>query len=213
MNIYQENTKIREDIIDGCGNWIWPKLDTGAWNGPSREWGEHHKPNVLKYVSNFTSVIQAGGNCGLYPRLYANMFKWVYTFEPEPMNFYCLVQNTQVPNIFKFNCALGDMKRSVSLNCAGQENVGTFTITEDQGNMNIPMMRIDDLFYDKVGLIHLDVEGYEEKILHGAVETIKEHRPVMMLECGRGTDIERFISDLEYEYAGQSSSDAIWIPR
>ena len=93
MNIYQENTKIREDIIDGCGNWIWPKLDTGAWNGPSREWGEHHKPNVLKYVSNFTTVIQAGGNCGLYPRLYANMFNWVYTFEPEPMNFYCLVQN------------------------------------------------------------------------------------------------------------------------
>ena len=34
----------------------------------------------------------------------------------------------------------------------------------------------------RVSLIHLDVEGYEHQVLKGALETVRRHRPVIVLE-------------------------------
>ncbi len=45
------------------------------------------------------AIIQAGGNCGIFPRYLAGVFKRVYTFEPDADNFLCLNMNAKEKNI------------------------------------------------------------------------------------------------------------------
>jgi hypothetical protein len=46
--------------------------------------------NISKFVKNKDVLLQAGGNAGFYVKKYAEIFKNVYTFEPEPLLFFCL---------------------------------------------------------------------------------------------------------------------------
>ena len=71
------------------------------------DWNAHYDL-IMSYVPNKKTVIQAGGNCGLYARLYATVFDSVFTFEPDPINFSCLAENCKINKIVKFNTALAN---------------------------------------------------------------------------------------------------------
>ena len=95
-------TKVIHEEIDGLGPWLWTKSDSGCWHIISQEW-----PNLrnmwIKHIDSYNVCIQAGGCCGLYPKLFSEIFGRVYTFEPDPLSFHCLVNNCQSDNIFKYN--------------------------------------------------------------------------------------------------------------
>ena len=70
------------------------------------------------------------------------------------------------------------------------------------------IVKIDDLNYKKVSFMKVDVEGAELMVLKGAIKTIKESRPVVMIEIEdrwiqsygiKRKDISNFFSDLNYE--------------
>ena len=48
---------------------------------------------VQPYLKGKKVVVQAGGNCGMQVVKFAEFFDTVYTFEPDPVNFHCLVNN------------------------------------------------------------------------------------------------------------------------
>jgi hypothetical protein len=50
--------------------------------------------------------------------------------------------------------------------------------------IKIKTMRLDDIInkHSDVGLIKIDVEGHELKVLEGAVEILKKQRPFIMIE-------------------------------
>lgn len=124
-------------------------------------------------------VVQAGGNCGVWPRRMAEMFGTVYTFEPDAQNFTALAVNTaDLRNVFRFQAALGDGPDFVDLE-RNTINCGAHYIS---GPGPIPVMRIDDLALPACDLIYLDIEGYELKALNGAAQTIAAHRPVIAVE-------------------------------
>jgi len=50
---------------------------------------------------------------------------------------------------------------------------------------------------DPVDLIKIDVEGFEHLVLKGAQETLKRHRPTLIVECLPGSQIETFASNWE----------------
>lgn len=178
-------TKTRKDIIDGLSNWVWPKEDTGLWDGPKNDW-EKVKPFILEHCNGFNTVVQAGGGCGMYPRLLAQMFAKVYTFEPDAYNFHCLVNNCKEKNIFKFNAALSDKHRTVTLAAPEVTNRGTGTINtgshEFVNSGSIPALTIDDFEYEKLDFIYLDIEGYEKYALKGATNSIGKHKPLVACE-------------------------------
>lgn len=144
-------------------------------------WALNHT-NLSTYygqIKSWRNCIQAGGYNGLYARLFAEKFEHVYTFEPEPLNFYCLVNNCQSSNITKINSALGRRAEMISLSGAPETNPGMYRVA---GPGNIPQIKLDDLNIPNVDFIQLDVETKELEVLYGAELTIKNWKPVIAVE-------------------------------
>lgn len=186
---FEELTSFRKCGHEGVDELLWVTTDKGAFgnekDGPLFDWIKD-KDDFMVKVKNFDVVVQAGGNCGMYARFYKNYFKEVYTFEPDPLNFYCLNRNCVGDGYHKFQGGLGSKVEKLSIQNSSKSNVGTHKIKNTPGD--IQMYRIDDLNLDKCDLIHLDVEGYESKVLEGSMETIKRFKPVIILERPKNVD-------------------------
>jgi FkbM family methyltransferase len=207
---YDTLLHVRNEFIDGYSNWLWVAQDSGAWIGPSQEWSSH-KAIIQKYVKGYDCIVQAGGNLGLYPMLYSRLFKTVYTFEPDPLNFHCLVNNCQYDNIVKIQAALSDSHEMMKVNRGGFSNVGAYTVSRDKSAI-IPSLKLDDFDFEKLDAIHLDIENFEENALRGAVETINKHKPVLLLENGHRVEVMIEIQKLGYEVRDKSGSDTLFMP-
>ena len=208
MNEYGHLLRVREEQVDGEGPWIWVAQDRGAWDGPKHDWETSHKQGILDLVTDWTNCIQAGGNQGMYPRLMSKMFQHVYTFEPDPLNFYCLVVNCCVENIYPINAALGDESGLVKVNRGSLTNTGEHKVTTN-GDCHVPMFTIDSLKLPTCGLIQLDLEEYELNALKGAMETIVRCKPVIQCECGND-DILNLLRPFGYEAVATSKADTFY---
>lgn len=169
----------------------WPRSDSGGFLGPLEDW-DNESSYWMSYVKKFDTVVQAGGLCGLYPLLYANLFNKVYTFEPSPLSFYCLTLNCPYSKITKINAAVGEHNQQVELCTSNVTNVGCHFITENKEISTVsevPTFTIDQLALTSCDLIHLDIEGYEEKAITGATNTIRKFKPTVITEEGRGRSL------------------------
>jgi FkbM family methyltransferase len=214
MKTFDVKVRVREESVDGVSHWMWPKTDTGAWDGPSAEWMNTHKDGYLKFCKKFDVVVQAGGNCGLYPMLFSQYFTRVYTFEPDPLNFHCLVNNCQMPNIFKFNAALGETNKLLHIYNGNEGNVGCHTVGDDPTKYTtmqsfIPTLTIDQLALDHCDLIQLDCEGYEPNIIMGAMDTIERFKPVISLETSN-QETDLILTQFGYTHKLSVGSDKIF---
>jgi len=203
---FDQQIKYRQTEIDNVGNWMWPAEDEGAWKGPSAEWASTHRDGYLEFCGSRDVVVQAGGNCGLYPKLFAKYFKRVYTFEPDALNFHCLVNNCQEQNIIKINAALGDTNKLVGINNGSKGNSGAFTINSVG---HIPTFTIDQLGLDKCDLIQLDIEGYELHAIKGGAETIKKYKPIISMETVID-ETDRILRNNGYKKVKEVGSDKIY---
>lgn len=209
----------RDFEIDGLGHWVWPIHDPcnndqwfiGGWNKQKNDWETSHSTKWFTHVKSFDICVQAGGCCGMYPRLLAEKFGVVYTFEPDPLNFYCLVNNCLRGNVVAMNAALADQHKMVGIYRNG--SVGEERIT-DKGW--VPCLTIDDLMLEKCDLIALDCEGQEGPALLGAAATISTFRPVVICEDHKNTgellDILKFING-GYECVDRSEQDNIYVTK
>lgn len=165
-----------DSLVELRGGWWWPKSDVKCWSYMQAV------PNlpfeIAEYVGAKQVVVQAGGNCGFYPKKYASIFQTVYTFEPEWLNFYCLNRNVVEPNVVKSQACLGSEASLVNLSIK-EKNRGK---THISGDGIYPVYTIDSLGLDICNLIHLDIEGYEYFALQGAQQTINKCQPVIVVE-------------------------------
>jgi FkbM family methyltransferase len=133
-----------------------------------------------KHLNGKRTCIQAGGAIGIWPMRLAQYFDNVYTFEPEPINYECLIHNTAgIENIYCENAALGNENKKIKMFLPSIGHCGAWIV---QDNGPTPMLRIDELDLKDVDLIYLDIEGYEYYALEGAAETIRKYKPVIGLE-------------------------------
>lgn len=206
---YKKLTCTRKEEVDGIGPWIWIKKDHGAWDGPKKDWETSHKQIWYDHIPQKRVVVQAGGCLGMYPKLLARDFKMVYTFEPDPLNFYCLVQNCQEDNIIKIQGALGDQRSFVNVNRISPENVG---MNQVHGVGPVPQFRLDDFNFPLLDALILDVELYEPNAIVGAQQTLLTKRPTVIMELGHRPELEQMMTQLNYKMVAQSVADIVYVP-
>lgn len=188
INPLAAQCSILQHKVGNIESWVWPTRDTQTYGLILRDWVDTIRPYVQEKLGTEKSgsVIQAGGNCGVYPLLYTEMFTHVYTFEPDPLSFFCLVNNCQIPGIVKFNAALGASNGLVVMNEVASENRGMNKVAATENGedaSSIPVVAIDSFDFSDVRLMQLDLEGYEIAALEGAKKTIEKYKPIIILEC------------------------------
>lgn len=169
------------------------------------------------------TVIQAGGNLGVFAKHLSSKFKRVLTFEPHPEIFRKMCANVPEQNVFLFQAALGSNHRGVSLSRSRRgrkENLPPHDgVTHVSGSGDTPTIRVDDLELDRVDLIILDLEGMELPALQGSVRTIERCRPVLMVEINEncrhygfdGEDVRTSLRIADYKRVLRAHSDEIWV--
>jgi FkbM family methyltransferase len=199
----------------GPTGWHWPVDDTGLWIGPRDDWQHKFKPWIEKHVPNKDTVVQAGGGCGMYPRLLSGMFNNVFTFEPDQQNFYFLNLNCCEPNIRKFNSALGHRPGNVTFYSPGTSNRGEGSIGRgddmdaDPVVGNTPFLMVDNFLFQELNLLFLDIENSEFYALKGSINTITKHRPVIICECANA-NVQNFLGSLGYVVGENQGADTLF---
>lgn len=154
---------------------------------------------VFPLVKEKRVVVQAGGAMGMWAKRMSQVFDVVYTFEPTPQSFHCLNFNCPEENIVAFNAALGEKPGMINMQFpehrarskTGKDNFGGFRCFPGG---YIPTMRLDDLELPHCDLLFLDLEGFELFALKGAIATITQHHPVIVMEdkgCSRAFGYEK----------------------
>lgn len=198
-----------EKKVGAVSGWHWISTDVGAWEGPKKDWENSHAEKIRNYVKRYNVVVQAGGNQGMYPRLLANMFNQVYTFEPDAMNFQCLAQNCPMENIIKIQAALGQHSGTFcSVEQASNTNTGMHKVKISDGI--VPVMSIDSLNLSRCDLLMLDLEQFEIHAIRGALQTIQRCKPVIFIE--RPTpELVGVLSGVGYSIKDTSAMDSIFM--
>lgn len=198
---------------------LWPDMDTACAKVIFDM--QRDLDVVMKRVRRRKACVQAGGNCGVWPRALASLFEVVYTAEPHPLNFTALAANTaELQNVVRLQCAFGYDRDLIKLDSAEHEkaNCGAFYV---QRGGFVPTLRIDDLALPECGLIYLDVEGFEQNALRGAQWTIRNCAPVIVIEdkglsekygTAKG-DCEKWLaSEFGYAVAERIHRDVVLVP-
>lgn len=170
---------------------------------------------AIDYCKEKNTVVQAGGNMGIWPYYLAGIFKTVHTFEPHPENFYCLDKNCPQENIAKYQKGLSNVAGKVGF-VGDERNCGAYQL---DGNGDLDIITLDEIELDSLDLLILDIEGMELKALQGAVNHISKFKPVIMLEDKGlskryGTekgDVTLWLQELGYNAVEQIHRDIIYV--
>jgi hypothetical protein len=210
---------MKDQVTLKDNKWVWPIVDENSWNGQNQFTEIADK--ILPYVKNKKVMIQAGGNCGFLLSRFIEHFNIIYTFEPDPVNFYCLNQNITSSNVIKMQCCVGNTPTPVLTQQLIRPNH-----PHDTGGVHVsglgytPTIIIDNLNLPECDLIQLDVEGYELNALLGAINTIKKYKPVLCIEfCEKwlnryndsSEEVLNLIYSLGYKLVDEYGVDKIFI--
>ena len=172
----QELSEPDTNVVERDGV-FWPSKDReGNIITPSEL---YEIPRILTYCKRKGTVIQAGGNVGLWPKELSKHFSRVITFEADPLNYRCLDLNCDGnQKIEHYNKALAESCGKVGVK-RDIKNCGAHQIVDGK---DIEAVTIDSLNVSECDLIQLDIEGYELNALRGAEATISKFKPVICLE-------------------------------
>lgn len=212
---YDDLIEIRNIDVMGENNWYWIKSDTGCFgdenDGPMRDWIKGHSIKYFHYLKKRDAVVTGGTSCGMHARFYAKKFKYVYAFEPDPLSFHCMVNNTPFDNVIKLNAAIGNGNGIVGLQRQSMDNVGMHHVTRPN-EFHVPMMAIDSLNLDECDLIQLDVERFEKNAIQGAINTINKFKPVIIGERFGSEENKEYMKSIGYKNVDRSFMDFIYVP-
>ena len=140
--------------------------------------------NILKKKRCFVDI---GSNIGIYSYYFLNKFDEIISFEPLIKSSNKL-KSLKSKKITIHNIALSDtsgenilytpIKKGVMV----PSNSSLNKIGLDYEENLIKIKTLDKFNLIEVDLIKIDVEGHEDKVLSGALDTIKRNRPVLIIE-------------------------------
>jgi FkbM family methyltransferase len=176
---------------------------------------------VLKHCKRFRTVIDVGGHVGLWSWNFMHKFQHVHAFEPVELHRACFSKNVLDHkgdrDVKLYAVALGDTTGSVDIWTEQGSSGNSFV----KGDGNIPLRTLDSFGFTDVDLIKIDCEGFEEKVLRGAIETVRANRPTVIVEQKRdmaarfGLELlgaVKVLKDEGYKVVEEISGDYIMVP-
>lgn len=151
------------------------------------------------FLDQIDTIFDVGALYGYFSLISKSMFpqSTVFSFEMNPISYQALCQNVNVNKHLKIpatrcvNIGLSDrtvFQKKVS--------VRNFSLEEnEEGESVIDIVSMDDfcrISGFQPSLIKIDVEGYQAKILPGAMKTIKTKKPIIILEFDGKQQLNRF---------------------
>ncbi len=169
-----------------------------AWARGSKGtcWEEHHDRHVFcSFLREGMTVMDVGANIGVYALLAARTVGptgKVYAFEPVPEIFTQLQEHialNNATNIIPVPIALADKKGTAKMSVAG--GMSSLFRHETSRFIEVPLERLDDFVaeqgIERVDAIKIDVEGAELAVIKGADKTLRQHKPLLMVEIQEAT--------------------------
>ena len=162
---------------------------------------QYHLQKVKPFLKN--TVVDCGANIGTMTLFYAQHSDLVIAIEPHKDAFTCLEWNMKEQNVKCINAAVGSKKGK----CSVETETNNIGMTYVKKGKDLDVITIDSLKLGNVSYMKMDIEGYELEALKGAVETIKEYKPILDIEINDATldrfgltanDIYSFLDDLGY---------------
>lgn len=163
--------------------------------GLNQEWEPHITKFTQLYnaIYHIQNIIDIGANFGYHTVLFSReCSENVYAFEPQIQNFNLLVDNmaiNKVKNAFLYNYACGDVNCQIKMPFFISDcpiNMGDITPNINCTNNEVSISRsikLDETYFSsKIDLIKLDVQGWEKKVLMGATNLLKTHKPTLIVE-------------------------------
>jgi FkbM family methyltransferase len=152
---------------------------------------------VAKFVKRGDVVVDIGANVGFYSHFLSGLVGpegRVCSFEPIPATYKILdwIMKRECPNVVTFPFALSDRVGSAtmeipSLTLLGESFYGSRIVSNPASSrrtFTVNSKTLDSMDLGGVPtFIKIDVEGHEEECLKGALETIRSHRPILLVEC------------------------------
>ena len=188
-------------VAGGSASWVKSKHKNSSIHEPATvaafSFVQQH------FSSQIDVVFDIGALYGYFSLIGKSMFPsaTVFSFEMNPSSYRALCNNISankhlsIPATHCINVGLSDQT-------AFQQKVSVqdFILEEDKASEPeklsvIDIMSVDDfcrISGSKPDLIKMDVEGYQAKILPGAIETIKAKRPIIILEFDAEQQMRKF---------------------
>lgn len=133
---------------------------------------------TLKHVRQWRKAVDIGAHVGFWAMHLQPKFREVHAFEPVKAHRECLAKNCKPDNLVVYPYALGTERGFVGIKTTPGSS-GDSRVVKDG---DIGMRPLDEFEMQEVDLVKIDCEGYELKVLQGAVETLKANRPVVVVE-------------------------------
>jgi FkbM family methyltransferase len=150
-------------------------------------------------------ILDIGANIGFHTVTMARAAHrgHLYAFEPVPEMAEQHSRNcaiNRLENVTLYNFALGkeDAELEMRVNVGGEGLQGTSTFIADNDNVTenpdryefrtMKVRRLDDIVGSlelpgRIGFVKIDTEGFDTHVLEGGMETIREHRPIVIVEA------------------------------
>lgn len=196
------------------GNWWFAEDDKNRQDYADAEWGtDPLNASMINEINAWFAnkdkkhAVDIGANIGFMTAYFGTHWNHVTAFEPTPSVFKCLQKNCDKSNIKLINNALSDIKKDVLFATGGRSELNQI-ISDTQflkkywTHITIPAITLDSLNLTDVDIIKIDVEGHELSVVYGAENTIKNNKPLIVIEISFENKIlDREISSLNHNHA------------
>jgi FkbM family methyltransferase len=156
---------------------------------------------LLSLLRNPGLVIEVGANMGIHTvpmaRFLAGQGRTMLAFEPQPVIFQQLCANLALNGLMNVKAlpfACGRQSGVVTIETSDYRSPGNFgaagvspeAVAHNARSETVQCVRVDDLVTDgPVGLIKVDVEGFEQQVLEGCERILARCRPLLYVENDR----------------------------
>lgn len=143
---------------------------------------EHTYKKCKPYFKNTRVALDIGSKDGEFAQHMCKDFDHIHTFDMRYKKKLRKISSNK--KVTRHQCAIGNMIGEV-------EHSGAYTNVYVDGVIPTvsPIKTIDSFEFDVVDFIKIDVEGDEQLVLEGAVNTLEIHKPVVVLEQNETTEL------------------------